>query len=66
MLVCVNLDPQAAQEGLVTVPDFLGLGSSFSATDALTGKRFSWKTGDNYVGLAPGQSHVLRVSDLPV
>jgi len=61
VLVCVNLDPKVAREGLVTVADDLGLGASFPATDLLTGKRFTWKTGGNYVGLGPGQSHVLRV-----
>jgi starch synthase (maltosyl-transferring) len=61
VLVCVNLDPKIRQEGLVTVPDILGLGPTFPATDLLTGKRFTWKTGGNYVGLAPGQAHLLRV-----
>jgi starch synthase (maltosyl-transferring) len=60
VLVCVNLDAKAPREGLVTVPGALGLASSFPLTDLLTGKRFSWKTGGNYVALGPGQSHVLR------
>ena len=61
MLVCVNLDPKATSEGLLTVPEFLGLGTTFTAGELLTGKSFTWKTGGNYVGLAPGQSHVLLV-----
>jgi starch synthase (maltosyl-transferring) len=60
VLACVNLDAKATREGLVTVPDFLGLGVSFPVTDLVTGKRFTWKTGGNYVALPPGQSHVLR------
>ena len=42
------------------MPDLLGLGPTFPVADLLTGKRFTWKTGGNYVGLGPGQSHVLR------
>jgi starch synthase (maltosyl-transferring) len=61
ILVCVNLDAKAAREGLVTVPDALALPATFPATDLLTGKRFAWKTGGNYVSLAPGQAHVLHV-----
>ncbi len=33
-LVCVNLDPRVTREGLLTVPDSLGLGTAFAATDA--------------------------------
>jgi len=61
ILVCVNLDAKTAREGLVNVSEALGLPSAFSVTDLLTGKRFTWKSGGNYVALAPGQSHVLRV-----
>jgi starch synthase (maltosyl-transferring) len=61
VLVCVNLDAKGAREGLVVVPESLGLASSFPVTDLLTGRRFAWKTGGNYVALGPGQSHVLRV-----
>jgi starch synthase (maltosyl-transferring) len=61
VLVCVNLDPAAPREGLVSVPGALGLGAGFATTDLLTGKGFRWKTGGNYVALAPGQSHVLAV-----
>jgi len=61
VIVCVNLDAKTPREGLVTVPDVLALPASFPATDLLTGKRFAWKTGGNYVSLAPGQAHVLHV-----
>jgi len=62
VLVCVNLDPKTAREGLATVPDLLGLGASFPAVDLVTGKKFTWKTGGNYVSLPPGQAHVLRAA----
>ena len=61
IIVCVNLDAKGAREGLVVVPDELALPASFPATDLLTGKRFAWKTGGNYVSLDPGQAHLLRV-----
>ena len=63
MLCVVNLDPHHAQEGAVVVPDALGLGSRFEVLDRLTGERFEWGTGDNYVRLAPGErpAHVLAV-----
>jgi starch synthase (maltosyl-transferring) len=61
VVVCVNLDTATTREGLVLVPDTLGLPTSFPAVDLLSGKRFAWKTGGNYVALAPGQAHVLRV-----
>jgi starch synthase (maltosyl-transferring) len=60
VLVCVNLDPAATREGLVTVPASLGLGDAFDAADLVTGARFTWRTGGNYVSLGPGQAHVLR------
>jgi starch synthase (maltosyl-transferring) len=61
ILVCVNLDPHSAHEGLVMVPRELALPPSFAAVDLLSDIRFTWSTGDNYVRLAPGRSHLLRV-----
>jgi starch synthase (maltosyl-transferring) len=61
VLVCVNLDPRAEQEGVVVVPVSLGLPPAFAATELLTDETFHWRIGRNYVRLAPGQSHVLRV-----
>jgi hypothetical protein len=29
--------------------------------DLLTGERYRWRVGRNYVGLAPGQAHVMKV-----
>jgi starch synthase (maltosyl-transferring) len=61
IVACVNLDARTTHEGLVVVPESLGLASSFPALDLLGGKRYAWKTGGNYVALGPGQSHVLRL-----
>ena len=63
VLVCVNLDPTIAREGVVVVPADLGLPTSFSVRDVLTDETFMWRTGRNYVKLEPGrrQAHVLRV-----
>jgi starch synthase (maltosyl-transferring) len=62
VLVCVNLDPFSAQKGLATVPPELGLPVAFRVTDLLSGQAFDWQTGPNYVALAPGASHLLRVA----
>ena len=61
-VICVvNLDPFSAREGACVVPVSLGLPPAFQVRDLLTGDEFVWRAGRNYVGLAPGQSHVLRV-----
>ena len=59
VLCCVNLDAQAAQEGVVVVPVSLGLPPAFAARDLVTDETFSWRIGRNYVRLEPGQAHVL-------
>ena len=63
IVVVVNLDPLAAQTGLVTVPPDAGLPASFGVSDLLTGGAWTWLTGGNYVKLVPGerQAHVLGV-----
>ena len=61
VIACVNLDPLAAQKGLVTIPADLGLPSSFRVTDLLSGQAFDWQTAQNYVALEPGKSHLLTV-----
>jgi starch synthase (maltosyl-transferring) len=61
VLVCVNLDPLATQEGVAVVPAASGLASTFQAHDVITDSTFTWQVGRNYVKLAPGKSHVLRV-----
>jgi len=63
VITVVNLDPDRAQEGLAIVPAHLGLPPSFTAHDLLTGERYPWRIGPNYVRLEPGlrQAHVARV-----
>jgi starch synthase (maltosyl-transferring) len=61
VLVCVNLDARAEHEGVVTVPVWLGLPPAYGATELLTDQEFHWRIGRNYVRLAPGQAHLLRV-----
>jgi hypothetical protein len=64
MIVCVNLDPRAAHEGVVVVPVWLGLPPAYRAAELLTGEEFHWRIGRNFVRLDPGQAHVLRVETL--
>jgi starch synthase (maltosyl-transferring) len=63
IITVVSIDPHQAQEGLAIVPANLGLPPSFTAHDLLTGDRFVWRIGQNYVRLEPGvrQAHVVRV-----
>ncbi|RDI75677.1 protein of unknown function (DUF3416) [Gaiella occulta] len=61
VLVVVNLDPHAPREGLCVVPPSLGLPGAFAAVDLLDGSAYRWRTGRNYVKLAPGGAHVLAV-----
>ncbi len=60
VITVVNLDPYNAQEGLAVVPAHLGLPPIFGVQDLLTGERFSWGIGRNYVRLEPGvrQGHI--------
>ena len=63
-VICVvNLDPHHAQEGSATIPAHLGLPPAFGVTDQLSGERFDWRIGPNYVRLDPWtrQAHILRV-----
>jgi len=63
IITVVNLDPHHTQEGLAIVPARLGLPPAFAVDDLLTGERFHWHTGRNYVRFDPGvrQAHVNRV-----
>jgi starch synthase (maltosyl-transferring) len=61
VLVCVNLDPVEPHEGVVVVPDQLGLPPSFALRDLLAGAVYRWRIGRNFVRLEPGQSHILRM-----
>jgi len=59
VLTVVNLNPQWTQEGSVTVPAHLGLPPAFGVHDLLSGDRFDWRIGPNYVRLEPGGAHLL-------
>jgi starch synthase (maltosyl-transferring) len=64
IVVCVvNLDPHQAQECLVTLPASLGVPPTFTVLDELSGERYQWHIGQNFVRLAPGwrQAHILTV-----
>jgi starch synthase (maltosyl-transferring) len=63
VIVAVNLDPHTPQEGVAVVPAELGSAPAFTVTDLLTGDRYDWRIGRNYIRLVPGerQAHVLRV-----
>jgi len=59
--VAVNLDPRLPREDVVVVPPGIGLPDEFPVLDLMTGAHYRWRIGRNYVGLAPGGSHVLKV-----
>ena len=61
LIVCINLDYVTSREGLVAVPPALGLPGSFAVQDLLSDDTYAWRSGGNYVRLAPGQAHVLHV-----
>ena len=60
VVTVVNTDPHQTHEGLAIVPASLGLPPSFSVQDLLSGERFQWRIGPNYVRLEPGvrQAHL--------
>ena len=51
----------AAKAGGGVVPAHLGLPPAFAVNDLLSGDHYDWRIGANYVELAPGGAHVLRV-----
>jgi starch synthase (maltosyl-transferring) len=61
LIVVVNLDPGRMQEGVVIVPSGLGLAPGFDVVDLLSGERFSWRLGRNFVRLDPAEraAHLL-------
>jgi starch synthase (maltosyl-transferring) len=63
MLVVVNIDFTWPQEGVAIVPYESGLAPVFTVEDQLSGERFQWQVGRNYVRLDPSEraAHVLRV-----
>jgi starch synthase (maltosyl-transferring) len=60
VITVVNIDPRFPQEGLAVVPASLGLPPAFTVRDVLSGERYGWRIGGNYVRLEPGirQAHV--------
>ena len=63
-VICVvSIDPHQPQQGVTVIPASLGLAPTFTVHDLLTGERYQWRIGPNFVGLAPGvrQAHVLEV-----
>src|SRR5947208_3079962 len=49
-VVCiVNIDPFAEQAGACVIPVALGFAPAFEADELLTGGRFTWRAGRNYV-----------------
>jgi starch synthase (maltosyl-transferring) len=60
VVIVVNIDPHQTQEGLAVIPAELGLPPVFTVHDLLSGERFQWRIGPNYVRLEPGvrQAHV--------
>ncbi len=67
VLVAVNVDPHNAQSGYVEVPfeefGYLERGDTYTVRDLLTGERFDWRGGRNYVSLDPHTrpAHVFRI-----
>jgi starch synthase (maltosyl-transferring) len=63
VVVVVNLDPTSVQEGVCILPVSTGLPPAYRVRDLLAadGPDWTWHIGRNYVRLAPGQSHVLRI-----
>jgi starch synthase (maltosyl-transferring) len=61
VVVVVNLDPLAPQEGVCVVPVSTGLPPTYPVRDLLAGSEWAWHIGRNYVRLDPGKSHLLRV-----
>jgi starch synthase (maltosyl-transferring) len=61
VIVVVNIDPFADQEGVCVIPVALGAPPVFAATELLSGTAFTWRAGRNYIRLGPGKSHILKV-----
>ena len=63
VVVVVNLDATSVQEGVCILPVSTGLPPAYRVRDLLAAgdADWTWRIGRNYVRLAPGQSHVLRI-----
>jgi starch synthase (maltosyl-transferring) len=53
VIAIVNLDPHHIQEGVTIMPYELGLPPAFAVEDLLSGERYDWNLGRNYVRLDP-------------
>jgi starch synthase (maltosyl-transferring) len=64
LLVVVTIDPAQPREGVLVVPPELGLPMQFAVRDLLSGERFDWHAGRNYVRLDPSVAvaHILEVA----
>jgi starch synthase (maltosyl-transferring) len=61
-VVCVvNIDPFTEREGACVIPVSLGFPPAFDADDLVSGQQFTWRAGRNYVKLAPGKAHVIKI-----
>ena len=63
IIVCVNVDPHNAQEGIALVTGDLDLPAGFGVRDLVTGALHRWGVGRNYVRLDPAATpaHVFQV-----
>jgi starch synthase (maltosyl-transferring) len=61
VVTIVNLDPRATQVGACVLPVSTGLPPAYPVRDLLSHDTWTWRIGRNYVKLAPGKSHVLRI-----
>jgi len=61
VVAIVNLDSRSPQEGVCVLPVSTGLPPAYPVRDLLSDDTWTWRIGRNYVKLAPGRSHVLRI-----
>jgi starch synthase (maltosyl-transferring) len=61
VIVVVNLDPTATQQGVCILPVSTGLPPAYRVRDLVLDDEWTWHIGRNFVELPPGRSHVLRV-----
>jgi starch synthase (maltosyl-transferring) len=63
IIVAVAIDTRHPQEGLAIVPAELGLPPTFGVHDLLSGARYHWQRGPNYIRLDPTY-HVAHVFEV--
>jgi starch synthase (maltosyl-transferring) len=62
VITVVNVNYEWSQEGAVVLPAHLNLAPVMPVHDIISDQDFTWRLGHNYVGLAPGASHVAVVT----